>query len=181
MDDLFDQVKKELESNGELEAAPEVEKAAPEQSAQELTDDISWDDVAGELEEQRTMIKDEAAGKTAPSAGTVEDDPAIDSSDGLLSSLSAEQRQQLPPNIGFILDIPLQLSVEIGRTRMIINDLLQLGQGSVVELEKLAGEPFDVLVNNKLIARGEVVVVNEKFGIRLTDIISPTERIEQLK
>ncbi len=170
MDDLFDQVKKELENEGGLEATPEVEKPAPEQSAQELIDDISWDDVAGELEEQRTMIKDEAAGKAAPAAD-----------DGLLSSLNGEQRQQLPPNIGFILDIPLQLSVEIGRARMIINDLLQLGQGSVIELEKLAGEPFDVLVNNKLIARGEVVVVNEKFGIRLTDIISPTERIEQLK
>ncbi len=181
MDDLFDQVKKELENDGELEAAPEVEKDAKEQSAQDLVDDISWDDVAGELEEQRTMIKDEAAEKAAPSAGTGGDGPVIDSSDGLLSSLSVEQRQQLPPNIGFILDIPLQLSVEIGRTRMIINDLLQLGQGSVIELEKLAGEPFDVLVNNKLIARGEVVVVNEKFGIRLTDIISPTERIEQLK
>ncbi|HDJ27822.1 MAG TPA: flagellar motor switch protein FliN, partial [Proteobacteria bacterium] len=93
----------------------------------------------------------------------------------------AEQRRHLPDNINFILDIPLQLSVELGRTRMIINDLLQLGQGSVVELEKLAGEPLDILVNNKLVARGEVVVVNEKFGIRLTDIISPIERIEKLK
>ena len=180
MDDLFDQVKKELEENGEVETAPKAEKVVPEQSAQDLIDDISWDDVAGELEEQRTMIKDEAAGKAATSDGGGGDDLG-DSSDGLLSSLNVEQRQQLPPNIGFILDIPLQLSVEIGRARMIINDLLQLGQGSVIELEKLAGEPFDVLVNNKLIARGEVVVVNEKFGIRLTDIISPTERIEQLK
>ncbi|MBN2809573.1 MAG: flagellar motor switch protein FliN [Deltaproteobacteria bacterium] len=124
------------------------------------------------------MIKDEAAGKKAKPAGAAAP-PAAD--DGLLSTLNGEQRQQLPPNIGFILDIPLQLAVEIGRTRMIINDLLQLGQGSVIELDKLAGEPFDVLVNNKLIARGEVVVVNEKFGIRLTDIISPTERIEQLR
>ena len=181
MDDLFDQVKKELENNGEVEPAPEAEKATQEQSAQELIDDISWDDVAGELEEQREMIKDEASGKAASSDGKRDDVLPDEGSDGLLSSLNAEQRQQLPPNIGFILDIPLQLSVEIGRTRMIINDLLQLGQGSVVELEKLAGEPFDVLVNNKLIARGEVVVVNEKFGIRLTDIISPTERIEQLK
>ena len=181
MDDLFDQVKKELEENGEVETAPEAEKVVPEQSAQDLIDDISWDDVAGELEEQRTMIKDEAAGKAATSDDGAGDATAVDSSDGLLSTLNTEQRQQLPPNIGFILDIPLQLSVEIGRARMIINDLLQLGQGSVIELEKLAGEPFDVLVNNKLIARGEVVVVNEKFGIRLTDIISPTERIEQLK
>ena len=181
MDDLFDQVKKELEESGDLGAAPEAEKAATEQSAQDLIDNISWDDVAGELEEQRTMIKDEAAAKTAASASEGGGVLGDEGSDGLLSTLNVEQRQQLPPNIGFILDIPLQLSVEIGRARMIINDLLQLGQGSVVELEKLAGEPFDVLVNNKLIARGEVVVVNEKFGIRLTDIISPTERIEQLK
>jgi flagellar motor switch protein FliN len=79
-----------------------------------------------------------------------------------------------------ILDIPLKVSVELGRTKMLVNDLLQLGQGSVIELSKLAGEPLEVLVNEKLVARGEVVVVNEKFGIRLTDIISPIERIEKL-
>jgi flagellar motor switch protein FliN len=79
-----------------------------------------------------------------------------------------------------ILDIPLRVSVELGRTKMLVNDLLQLGQGSVIELHKLAGDPLEVLVNDKLVARGEVVVVNEKFGIRLTDIISPLERIEKL-
>jgi flagellar motor switch protein FliN/FliY len=83
--------------------------------------------------------------------------------------------------LDFILDIPLKVSVELGRTRMLVNDLLQLGQGSVIELSKLAGEPLEVLVNQKLVARGEVVVVNEKFGVRLTDIISPLERVEQLK
>ncbi|MDA8239504.1 MAG: flagellar motor switch protein FliN [Nitrospiraceae bacterium] len=83
--------------------------------------------------------------------------------------------------IDFLLDIPLEISVELGRTRMLIKDLLQLGQGSVVELEKLAGEPMEILINRKLVARGEVVVVNEKFGVRLTDIVSPTERIRQLK
>ncbi len=84
-------------------------------------------------------------------------------------------------NLDFILDIPLKVSVELGRAKVIIKDLLQLGQGSVLELDKLAGEPLEVLVNGKLVARGEVVVVNEKFGIRLTDIISPLERIETLK
>lgn len=84
-------------------------------------------------------------------------------------------------NLDFILDIPLKVSVELGRAQVIIKDLLQLGQGSVLELDKLAGEPLEVLVNGKLVARGEVVVVNEKFGIRLTDIISPLERIETLK
>jgi flagellar motor switch protein FliN/FliY len=83
-------------------------------------------------------------------------------------------------NLDFVLDIPLEVSVELGRTKMVINDLLQLGQGSVIELSKLAGEPLEILVNQKLVARGEVVVVNEKFGVRLTDIISPAERVKQL-
>jgi len=84
-------------------------------------------------------------------------------------------------SLDFILDIPLKVTVELGRSKMAIRDILQLAQGSVVELSKFAGEPLEVLINDKLIARGEVVVVNEKFGIRLTDIISPVERIEQLK
>lgn len=84
-------------------------------------------------------------------------------------------------SLDFILDIPLEVSVELGRTRMVINDLLQLGQGSVIELTKLAGEPLEILVNNKLVARGEVVVVNEKFGVRVTDIVSPMERVKSLR
>ncbi len=83
-------------------------------------------------------------------------------------------------NLSFILDIPLEVSVELGRSRILISELLQLGQGSVIELSKLAGEPLEILVNQKLVARGEVVVVNEKFGVRLTDIISPAERVKQL-
>ena len=83
-------------------------------------------------------------------------------------------------DLDFILDIPLELSVELGKTKMLVNDLLQLGQGSVIELNKLAGEPLEVSINRKLVARGEVVVVNEKFGIRLTDIISPLERVRSL-
>ena len=84
-------------------------------------------------------------------------------------------------NLDFILDIPLKVTVELGRTKVYVKELLQLGQGSVVELDKLAGEPLEILVNDRLIAKGEVVVVNEKFGIRLTDIISPIERIESLR
>ena len=84
------------------------------------------------------------------------------------------------PDIDFILDIPVQLTVELGRTKIAIKNLLQLAQGSVIELNGLAGEPMDVLVNGCLIAQGEVVVVNEKFGIRLTDITSPAERIRKL-
>jgi len=84
-------------------------------------------------------------------------------------------------NLDFILDIPLKVTVELGRTNYLIKDLLVLGQGSVLELNKIAGEPLEILVNGKLIAKGEVVVVNEKFGIRITEIISPVERIESLK
>ncbi len=83
-------------------------------------------------------------------------------------------------DLDFILDIPLDVSAELGRSRLLINELLQLGQGSVVELNKLAGEPLEIYVNGKLVARGEAVVINEKFGIRLTDIISPIERVKQL-
>lgn len=83
-------------------------------------------------------------------------------------------------DINFILDVPLELTVVIGSTKILVQELLQLGQGSVIALDKLAGEPMEVYVNHKLIGRGEVVVVNEKFGIRLTDIISPTERVRQL-
>lgn len=86
----------------------------------------------------------------------------------------------LDRELAFILDIPLELSVELGKSRMLINDLLQLGQGSIIELNKLAGEPLEVYINGKLVARGEVVVVNEKFGVRLTDIISPMERVRSL-
>ncbi len=85
-----------------------------------------------------------------------------------------------PQNIDMIMDIPVSLTVELGRTKIAIRNLLQLAQGSVVELDGLAGEPMDVLVNGCLIAQGEVVVVNDKFGIRLTDIITPTERIRRL-
>ena len=95
----------------------------------------------------------------------------------LTSAGNVEGRQDLD----LILDIPVQLTVELGRTRIAIKDLLQLAQGSVVELEGLAGEPMNVFVNGCLIAQGEVVVVNEKFGIRLTDIITPSERIRKLR
>ena len=80
--------------------------------------------------------------------------------------------------LDFLMDVALQVSVEVGRARMTINDLLQMGPGSVVELEKLAGEPLDIFINGKAVARGEAVIVNEKFGVRLTDIISPEERVE---
>lgn len=105
----------------------------------------------------------------------------MNTTDPKFSELSEDKKSEGMRDIDFLLDVPLDVTVELGRSRMLIKDLLQLGQGSVVELEKLAGEPMEILVNNKLIARGEVVVVNEKFGVRLTDIVSPAERIRQLK
>ena len=83
-------------------------------------------------------------------------------------------------NLDFILDIPLQVTVELGRTKLLVKDILQLNQGAVVELTKLAGEPLDIFVNSKLVARGEAVVVNEKFGVRLVDIVTPNERVEKI-
>ena len=96
----------------------------------------------------------------------------------------SETVQEITPKrsqtLDFLLDVTLQVSVEVGRARMTIQDLLQLGQGSVMELEKLAVEPLDIYVNGRPVARGEAVIVNEKFGVRLTDIISPDERVEGL-
>lgn len=97
-----------------------------------------------------------------------------------LSDRSTPFSSENSPNMDVILDIPVTLSMEVGSTNISIRNLLQLNQGSVIELDRLAGEPLDVLVNGTLIAHGEVVVVNEKFGIRLTDVISPTERIKKL-
>ncbi|ATR82405.1 flagellar motor switch protein FliN [Pseudomonas sp. FFUP_PS_473] len=97
------------------------------------------------------------------------------------SPRSNEQVSLEGPNLDVILDIPVSISMEVGSTEINIRNLLQLNQGSVIELDRLAGEPLDVLVNGTLIAHGEVVVVNEKFGIRLTDVISPSERIKKLR
>jgi flagellar motor switch protein FliN/FliY len=96
------------------------------------------------------------------------------------ASFGASAAPAAPNDINMILDIPVQLTVELGRTRIPIKNILQLAQGSVVELEALAGEPMDVLVNGYLIAQGEVVVVNDKFGIRLTDVVTPSERMRRL-
>ena len=97
------------------------------------------------------------------------------------NDLNDGDKETVSRDIEFLLDIPVEITVQLGMTRMLIKELLQLGQGSVVELDKLAGEPMEILANNRLVARGEVVVVNEKFGVRLTDIISPTERLTRLK
>lgn len=105
-------------------------------------------------------------------------EPPAHSFDQLPRETESDGSQAKP--LDFILDIPLEVTVQLGHTKMAINELLQLGQGSVIELTKLAGEPLEILVNNKLVARGEVVVINEKFGVRVTDIVSPMERVKRL-
>ncbi len=107
-----------------------------------------------------TSTEFEEALKDAGEAGD-----AVDSNTGRLARTDFSK-------LKMILDVPLKVSVELGRTKMLINDLLQLGQGSVIELDKIAGEPMEILINDKLVAMGEVVVVNEKFGVRLTDVVS---------
>jgi len=97
------------------------------------------------------------------------------------SSLSDASTSCPPGNLDFILDVPLEITVELGRAKMLINEMLKLGQGSIIELTKIAGENLEILANKRLIARGEVVVANEKYGVRLTEIVSPKERIERLK
>jgi flagellar motor switch protein FliN/FliY len=140
------------------EISQETGSAPPKQEAE-----INWDDVKDELEKSRQ-----------PATRTEVSDPDF-------NELQKTAGGKGTLDMDFILDIPLTLTVELGRCRMLINELLQLGQGSVVELQKIAGEPMDIYVNNRLIARGEVVVINEKFGVRLTDIISAAERILKLR
>ena len=131
------------------------------------------DDWAAALAEQQS---------SAPVAATPLVDPVETAGDAshLFPRLSGTKNAGVRNDIDMILDIPVQLTVELGRTRIPIKHILQLAQGSVIELEALAGEPMDVLVNGCLIAQGEVVVVNDKFGIRLTDIISPAERLRRI-
>lgn len=119
----------------------------------------------------------QAAGEVAAAAAAT----ATEAATGTEAAAPGAPKKQVGRTLEFILDVALQVTVEVGRARMTIHDLLQLGQGSVVELEKLAGEPLDIYINGKAVARGEAVIVNEKFGVRLTDIISPEDRIEGLE
>jgi len=125
-------------------------------------------------------LQEEPAGSEEKGPG-VSQEIAVDAKPANFTPLKAANNGGGINNLDFILDISLQVSVHVGGTRMLIKDLLQLGQGSIIELNKMAGEPMDVLINDKLIARGEVVVVNDKFGIRLTDVLSLSDRVEQLK
>jgi len=168
-------------------------KGAPEDTPESGVADDQWD----------TALSEQAAGQAAgqpaePAPPASEDDDwasalaeqtAAANSPGGATPATAAQHvfqplmdspSQSNSDIDMIMDIPVQLSVELGRTRLTIKNILQLGQGSVVELDGLAGEPMDIFVNGYLIAQGEVVVVDEKYGIRLTDIITPSDRLSRL-
>ena len=133
--------------------------------------------MAEEENQEDEPVKDEGAGEGAGETAVEEKEEVVDE-EGNAETAGEESGE--PASLDLILDIPLAVTVELGRSKMLINDLLQLGQGSVIELTKLVGDPLEVLVNNKLVARGEVVVVNEKFGVRLTDIVAPMERVKSL-
>ena len=185
---------------------PEPESKPP---AEPEDDNISWEDAFKEEEAANAAEKQETSGANAAGNLDIDID-AIKEAGGnegksegadigadeapaavktvkkpvkkleFASFDESDKTAEPPKNLDFILDIPLTISVELGRTKMVINDMLQLGQGSVIELAKLAGEPLDIYVNGKLMARGEVVLVNDKFGVRLTDILSPVERVKKL-
>lgn len=150
--------------------SPEEQALADEWAAalSEAGDDANQDDIDALLAG--------GVGASAPAAPRLpmEEFGSVPKNNGTQVSLDG-------PNLDVILDIPVSISMEVGSTEINIRNLLQLNQGSVIELDRLAGEPLDVLVNGTLIAHGEVVVVNEKFGIRLTDVISPSERIKKLR
>ena len=150
---------------------PETEQLPPANTSQldAQEEEISWTDAMEDLERQKQLIQEQATAQTRPIAP-----------ESSALKLSPSPGPELP-NLQFILDIPLQVTVELGRKRLLVHDLLQLSQGSVIELSKQIGEPFEVLINQKLIARGEIVVINDKFGVRITDIISPLERVQQLQ
>jgi flagellar motor switch protein FliN/FliY len=151
------------------------DKEKPAENSAESTEEDPW---AGAMEEQATAEADD------PWAGAMEEqadkEAKVEAIDLEKFDVNGGLVKSIDPDLEIILDIPVSISMEVGSTSITIRNLLQLNQGSVIELDRLAGEPLDVLVNGTLIAHGEVVVINEKFGIRMTDVISPAERIKNL-
>ncbi|MHB1661265.1 MAG: flagellar motor switch protein FliN [bacterium] len=189
------------EAKQETAPLPEAEPLQPKQEPEPEDDNVSWEDAFKEEEAVNAAVKPDGVNQDAMNGldiniddlknksgiGGAEPAGAADSAVKkpvkkleFASFDESDKTAEAPKNLDFILDIPLTISVELGRNKMVINDMLQLGQGSVIELAKLAGEPLDIYVNGKLMARGEVVLVNDKFGVRLTDIISPVERVKKL-
>ncbi len=179
-------------AEAEAQTGTETETEAGAEAEAGVETETEMDDWAAAMAEQESSEPTDAATDEATTgANTAESSNAEESDGGALGSATASATvfeefskdgvlSSTRNDIDMILDIPVQMTVELGRTKLAIKNLLQLAQGSVVELDGMAGEPMDVLVNGCLIAQGEVVVVNDKFGIRLTDIITPSERIRKL-
>ncbi|MBW1670340.1 MAG: flagellar motor switch protein FliN [Deltaproteobacteria bacterium] len=196
----WDDVQNELEESKQSTAGKEASSVNANLKETKPDEDIGWDDVQNELEESKQPTAEkEASGvnvdlkETKPDENIGWDDvqneleeskqPTVakEASGVNFEKIKKSETKGPSLDLDFILDIPITVTVELGRGKMMIGKLLQLGQSSVIELTKLAGEPMDVFVNNRLIAKGEVVVVNEKFGVRLTDVVSAAERINKLK
>jgi flagellar motor switch protein FliN/FliY len=185
------------QNDNENDASPEQSNDTNADTGDVSADDLAADVAAGveEASSDDEAVTDEwaaamAEDPTAEAAGDVgdewadamaEDDSVQQAPLDALTDDSKPTTDDLSPELDVILDIPVSISMEVGRTEIPIRNLLQLNQGSVVELDRLAGEPLDVLVNGTLIAHGEVVMVNDKFGIRLTDVVSQSERIQRLR
>jgi len=142
-----------------------MEQKEPAEEVRETkeNEEIGWDDVQEEMKASAKPVEKHEVNSVR------------------FEEIKQDKAQETALDLDFILNIPLTVTAELGRGKMLISELLQLGQGSVIELTKFAGEPMDVFVNDRLIAMGEVVVVNEKLGVRLTDVISHAERIDKLK
>jgi len=182
------------EQKEEQKAEEQVQSEAQEQATSSDAQESSGE----EMSTEDLMALWEEALKEAQAGGQTQEQKQEETSQQATATTSPHQKESLPtqpanleeltpaqgtgihPELDFILDIPLEVTVEIGRTKMMIRELLKLNQGSIIELEKFVGEPVEVLVNGKLMAKGEVVVVNDRFGVRITEIISAKERIKKL-
>jgi len=172
-----EETKENLEGIEEEKKDEEKVESSKEAETSESAEEMSPDDLMSMWEEALKEAKEESKAKEVSDESKKETPP---SQPAKLDELSPDQKSKIYPELEFILDIPLEISAEIGRTKMLIRDLLKLNQGSIIELEKFAGEPVEVYVNGRLMAKGEVVVVNDKFGVRITEIISAQERVKKL-
>jgi flagellar motor switch protein FliN/FliY len=168
------------ETKENLEGIEEKKLEEEPKGSENLEDsgDMSPDELMAMWEEALKEAQTKEAQTKETSAPSKKETPS--SQPAKLEELSPAPKTGAYPELEFILDIPLEISAEIGRTKMLIRDLLKLNQGSIIELEKFAGEPVEIYVNGKLMAKGEVVVVNDKFGVRITEIISAQERVKKL-
>ena len=171
-DAMAEQAAAESQGAEDQTAEPEVSAADDKPAADDASGGAVWDEA---LAEQAAV--ESAAKQPAPAAPQ---SPARTAGDTVFAPLGKDNSLRGARDLEMIMDIPVQLSVELGRTRITIKQLLELAQGSVIELDGLAGEPMNILINGYLIAQGEVVVVDDKYGIRITEIVTPSERIQRL-